>query len=143
MKHSVTDWSKVQVGDVLSKNSGFRSPGSPVRVVRRTPKHIHLDDGVKLHIGGLCRDYEPWSDEREAKRARERDSHNALCRFQQIDLPIYSPLSAGRAGRLSAEDAIRDPAMIDELEALLKRQNAERVELILRVIAARPPVETT
>ena len=132
--HIVGDWSKIQVGDTLSKRSGFRTPGTKVTVVRRTPKYLHLSDGAKLHVEGICRDYEPWSDEREAKRARERDNHAAYCRFQRF---VNSPLTAG-ATHLTVDDAVRDPTMLDELESMLTRQQVERAEFVNRIAAGRP-----
>ncbi len=72
----VSDWSAVQPGDKVAKGGGYYEMAEAVLVVRRTAKYLHLENGDRIHVDQVNRDYKPWSDAEQAEvalRKRQRD----------------------------------------------------------------------
>lgn len=144
----VYDFSAVQIGDTVAEVRGWRIPSVPVKVVKRTPKFIVLENGDRVRIengrteGWSHRRYEPWSNEREAERATKQREQTATERLHRLPTLRSVLKSSDLKCEVTTDDILREPALIDELEEMLARHDRERHELLARIFAGRPSSTT-
>ncbi len=137
-----TDLSAVKSGDILARVHGSATPSDPVKVERRTPKFLIMEGGEKVRVDcgrsvTSCYRYEPWSDEREAERAARAHYVQIRRRFESLmGRPNYVTYNGSE--HACVDDVLRNEEVFAEFEALLKRQEIERLEILARLMAGRP-----
>lgn len=135
------DFSKHQAGDTIAEVHGAATPSTPVKVVKRTPKYLFLENGDKLHVEWGRSDkghrYEPWSDEREAERAQHKRYRVLESRWREARCSI-NPLHASGAESVQLTDVLRDEATFAEMEALIAQFHKDCRVLVAKIVAGRP-----
>lgn len=137
------DFSSCQVGDTVAEVNGWRTPSTPVKVIKRTPKFLTLENGDRVRIengrteGWSHRRYEPWSDEREAERAAKQREQAACERLYKFPRLCNVLASSDLNREVNESDILREPALTDELEVMLTRHASERHALLDRIFASR------
>lgn len=138
VEKTLKDWSEVQVGDVVGKGGGYFTLAQPVKVLRRTPKYLYLEDGERIHVehgaSGLTRNYEPWSDQEQAERAARIRHRDLLGRLGM--LRVVSPTWDG-TNLLTIDDVSRDDSLLADIEAAVAEFAAKRAAIIARAVAGR------
>lgn len=92
-------------------------------VVKRSPKYLTLDNGVKLHVESCTNSYEVWSDEREAERAKNWEREAMKRRVARLPLGCH----------VSVDDALRNPDVLERLERLCRDFETEKNELCTEI----------